>query len=141
MSLSRDDRVFLDYIEKKCHGTHPMSGGRGRGPSVHHDYHDTKLTEDELLRLIAITGNKDNDLVLVPNCTTFYFGGPAYLILQADKPTPFIPATFKSVVHWSQPQMPPGWNFERMKPHFVSEELVAYYGMDEFSRDEDSYVY
>ena len=125
--LKHEDRAYVDYIEKKCH-TFTMSGGnRWNHEHKIDNYHEIKLTDDDLVRLAKII--RENEVFVLPTTTAFGFA-PAFMVCEASVAYLNVPSEITTLAMFAERQLPDGWTFDRIaKECFPDKRQTEFYGL------------
>ena len=141
--VSPDTLNFLSGLEKRLHGYYffPESPKLGNGPCLGNSFTPTKISTDEFDHLIQVI-EKDN-LILYPTTTDWGFR-PAFQVLYGERPAPGISADVNLLLLFAEYQLPQGYDFKAVKPHFLqprNKRLVKALGLKRIDERDVMYMY
>ena len=112
------DIEFLKKLDEKTCKVNVCHEGFYKGlVDIECDY-DQRITEYEIARTLEMLGRRD-DLVIYPTTTNFGFS-VSFEISRGTKPVPGVKAEKERLLTFSERQLPEGYNFQRLSPHFLS---------------------
>jgi len=86
------------------------------------------LTEDEMKKIFNIVKDEDN-YIFTPDNVGFGFR-VGFRVFFAHQVAPGVPPEISHLFTISEKQLPDGWGWNEMKPHFTSNKKRNYYGME-----------
>ncbi|MEK6874016.1 MAG: hypothetical protein AABW91_04170 [Nanoarchaeota archaeon] len=114
-----EDIEFLKKLNKRTCKVNVCHEGVYKGYTELDCKYDEKITEDEIARALEILERRD-DLVIYPTTTNFGFS-VSFEISRGTKSVPSVKAEKERVLIFSERQLPEGYDFKALSPHFLSE--------------------
>ena len=143
--LNEEDKRFLKNLETRVHSIKnssfiPNMGGRTI-PVALDDYKESKLTVDEIEKVLSISESASN-VVLRPLQSNFGFF-PCYEVLFLGGNFPGTEGERNYLLRFSKHQLPEGYNFNRLKEYFCSKDNLRKAGFAgiKFETEENAYDY
>ena len=138
--LREEDKKFLDGLEKRCHEI--VTDTTVRPSHTYSHYHNVKLTQKEMRRILAIV-NRSSNVLLRPINGAFGFH-PAFQVVYFEDTAPGIETEdHESLLCFDRNQLPKGYDFTRLVEYFASQgnlQKAKFAGL-EFETEEHHYTY
>jgi len=139
--MNQDDRDLLKKLNDRLYSERLLAPDRFGHQTLYTDYKDgAKLAGIELKRVIDAM-KRDPELLLLPTSTTWGFGGPCYMVVEAAQHAPGLPTECKALFHVKTAQMPEGWGWKEMLKHFPPEEKMHALGWNMYGQHASAYDY
>lgn len=139
------NKEFLESLNKKLHRVEDFAmwpNMRGRELRSSTDlFTDKSMTRDELERLLGIV--EKDELMVYPTNTNMGLS-VGFVVAEGYAIAPGVPPSIHVRVLFKENQLPQGYDFDRLKPYFLSDKNVDrmhFYGLSKPEADRSVYDY